>query len=363
MSGSDLDPDDFGAVEAVLRSGRLALGPQAAEFERAVAQYVGTEHAVALSSGTAAVHLLVRAASIGPGDEVLVPSFTFVSSVNPILYEGARPVFVEIRPTDLNLDPADVESKITTSTRAILAVDVFGHPADWRRLEALAARHGLLLIDDCCEAFGAEYRGRKLGSFGLGGAFGFYPNKQLTTGEGGMLVTRDAAIARAARELRNQGREETGAFLSHERLGFNYRMDEMSAALGLSQLARIETLLERRSRVAAWYDERFEGAPGLSLPRVAEDVRKSWFAYVVMLEPGIDRRRFMANLDRRGIPTRAYFPPVHLQPYVRERLATRNGQLPITEALAERTVALPFYGGLSEAEVERVAEACAAAVG
>jgi perosamine synthetase len=363
MSGSDLHPDDIRAVETVLKSGRLALGPQAVEFEHAVARYVGTKHAVALSSGSAALHLLVRAAGVGPGDEVLVPSFTFVSTVNSILYEGACPVFVEIRPTDLNLDPDDVEHRITARTRAILAVDIFGHPADWQALDSLAARHGLILIDDCCEAFGGEYRGRKLGSFGLGGAFGFYPNKQLTTGEGGMLVTGDAAVALAAREMRNQGREDTDAFLSHPRLGFNYRMDEMSAALGLSQLARIETLLQRRSRVAAWYDERLAAVSGLSRPQVAEDVRKSWFAYVVILESSIDRPSFMADLAGRGIPTRAYFPPVHLQPYVRERLATRAGQLPITEALAERTVALPFHGGLDEADVERVARACAAAVG
>jgi len=246
MSAPDISEDDVRAVAEVVRSGQLALGPKTEAFERAIAEYVGVEHAVAVNSGTAALHLIVGALGIGPGDEVLVPSFTFAASVNVVLYERATPVFVEIESDTYNLDPEDLARKVTPRTRGILAVDVFGHPADWDAILNVAEEHGLRVIDDSCEALGAEYRGRKLGQFGDAATFAFYPNKQMTTGEGGMIVTDDDGLAGQCRSLRNQGRGEMGSWLEHERLGYNYRMTEMSAALGLSQMGRIEELLAKR---------------------------------------------------------------------------------------------------------------------
>jgi perosamine synthetase len=354
MSAPDLDETDLQAVLAVLRSGRLALGPRLDQFERALASYVGVRHGVAVSSGTAALHLIVKALGLGPGDQVLVPSFTFAASVNAILYEGAEPVFVDLDPDTCNLDLSDLEARITPRTRAILAVDVFGHPADWDGLERVGARHGLALIDDCCEALGAEYRGRRLGSFGAAGAFAFYPNKQMTTGEGGMVVTQDERLAALCRSCANQGRGAMGPWLRHERLGYNYRMDELSAALGLSQLARLEQFLARRERVARLYGERLAGMAGVRAPRVRPEVRMSWFVYVVTLDEGLDRDRTLAGLERDGVPARGYFAPLHTQPYIRQRFGDLAGTLPRTEAMARRTLALPFHNGLQEAEIDRV---------
>ena len=354
MSASELDASDLEAVLEVLRSGRLALGPETAAFERALAAYVGVPHAVAVNSGTAALHLIVKALDIGPGDEVLVPSFTFAASVNAFLYEGAVPVFVELEPGTCNLDVQDLERRITPRTRAIMAVDVFGHPADWDGLERVARRHGLVVIDDCCEAIGATYRGRRLGSFGVAGAFAFYPNKQMTTGEGGMIVTGDAQLAERCRSCANQGRGAMGPWLQHERLGHNYRMDEMSAALGRSQLSRLDQFLARRARVAGLYTERLAFLPGVRPPVVRRSVGMSWFVYVVTLEEGCDRDRTIAGMEREGVPARGYFAPVHTQPYIRERFGDLRGSLPRTEAIARRTLALPFHNGLGEAEIERV---------
>jgi perosamine synthetase len=353
MSAADLDASDVEAVLEVLRSGRLAMGPRVRAFEEAMADRVGVGHAVAVSSGTAALHLVVQALGLGPGDEVLVPSFTFAASVNVLLYVGARPVFAEVEPRTFNLDPADLEHRITRRTRAILAVDAFGHPADWDALEGVARRHGLLLVDDCCEALGARHRGRPLGSLGAAGAFAFYPNKQMTTGEGGMVVTDDGDLARTCRSLANQGRSEMGSWLRHERLGHNYRMDEMSAALGLSQLARLDDMLARRARVAALYSERLAGLPLLT-PVVLPGMHMSWFVYVVTLDEGFDRDRVIGAMEARGVPARGYFAPIHTQPYVRDRFGDLEGTLPVTEALARRTLALPFHNNLPEAELDHV---------
>jgi perosamine synthetase len=354
MSAPELGDTDIQAVLEVLRSGRLALGPRCAAFEQAMAAYAGVQHAVAVSSGTAALHLIVKALGIGPGDQVLVPSFTFAASVNAFLYEGAEPVFVELDPETCNLDVADLEHRITPRTRAIMAVDAFGHPADWDGLERVAARHGLALIDDCCEAVGAEYKGRRLGSFGAAGAFAFYPNKQMTTGEGGMIVTGDGRLADLCRSCANQGRGAMGAWLQHDRLGHNYRLDEMSAALGLSQLARLDHFLARRERVARQYTERLEALAGVRPPRVLPEVRMSWFVYVVTLDEGLDRDRTIAAMEREGVPARGYFAPVHTQPYIRERFGDLAGTLPVTEAMARRTLALPFHNDLEEQEIDHV---------
>ena len=384
MSAPDITEEDVRAVAEVVRSGRLALGPKTEEFERLVADYVGVKHAVAVSSGTAALHLIVRALGIGPEgsargitrglphgikgmgifhrvksiprDEVLVPSFTFASSVNVILYERATPVFVDIEPDTYNLDPEDLERKVTPRTKAIMAVDVFGHPAEWDEILRIAEKYNLKVIDDSCEALGAEYKGRKLGQFGDAAAFAFYPNKQMTTGEGGVVVTNNAEIAQTCRGLRNQGRGEMGAWLEHERLGYNYRMTEMSAALGVSQIKRIEEILAKRAHVASMYTEHLSGVEGVRPPVVRPYVRMSWFVYVATLREGLERDAVMREMAEKGIPTRGYFSPMHLQPYIRDMLGTHEGMLPVTESVAKHTIALPFYNQLSEKQVETVVD-------
>jgi perosamine synthetase len=367
MSAPEIDESDIAAVVGVLRSGRLSLGPVAERFEALVAEHCGVKNAVAVSSGTAGLHLLVRAAGIGPGDEVLVPSFTFAASVNCILYEGATPVFVDIEPETYNLDCRDLERKLTSRTRAIVAVDCFGHPADWDGIERIARENGLSVIDDSCEALGARYGGRPIGSFGDAATFAFYANKQITTGEGGMIVTDDDRIADLCRSWRNQGRGRMGAWLEHERLGYNYRMDEMSAALGASQMARLDSILAKRAAVARMYDEQLADIGWLVPPRAKDNVSVSWFVYVVTLAGGVDRQSVIEHLAEQGIPSRAYFSPVHLQKYLmelQERGALGDwdwspGSLPLTEFISECTLALPFHSNLTEAEVELVKEALA----
>ena len=353
MSAPDVNEDDCAAVLEVLRSGRLALGPRREELETLVADYVGVRRAVAVSSGTAALHLLVRTLGIGEGDEVLVPSFTFAASVNAVLYERATPVFVDIEPETYNLDPAHLESRIGPRSKAIMAVDVFGHPAPWDEIEGVASRHGLAVIDDSCEALGAEYRGRKLGQFGAGAAFAFYPNKQITTGEGGVIVTNDDRLADLCASLSNQGREG-GPWLSHARLGYNYRLDEMSAALGCSQMKRLESHLAKRAQVAQMYAARLSGVGGVRTPIVRPCVRMSWFVYVVTLDEGADGAAVIAGMERRGVPARVYFTPMHTQPYLKGLPGAAGRDLPVTESIAGRTIALPFHNNLSQLEIELV---------
>lgn len=356
MSAADLDGSDERTVIVALRSGTLGLGPFAEEFERLCARRAGVAHGVAVSSGTAALHLIVRALGIGADDEVLVPSFTFAASMNAFLLEGATPVFLDIEPDTYNLDPADIERKVTSRTKAVMAVDLFGHPAEWDSISESATEHGLLLIDDSCEAIGAKYRGTPVGSYGAAGAFAFYPNKQMTTGEGGMIVTDDAGLAATCRSLRNQGRGEMGLWLEHERLGFNYRLDEMSAALGVSQINRLSGFLMKRSEVAMRYTQMLAPFEWVRPPVVRTHVEMSWFVYVVTLAEGIDRNAVMSRMQEKGVPSRAYFLPLHLQPYVRERYGDLHGTLPITESVAERTLALPFYNNLSPEQADRVVQ-------
>lgn len=357
MASAEIHEDDIEAVANVVRSGRLALGPQAEAFEKLLANYIGVKHAIAVSSGTAALHLLVRALGLGPGDEVLVPSFTFAASVNAILYERATPVFVEVEPETYNLDPDDLARKVTPKTKAIMAVDVFGHPAEWDAILTIAERHGLRVIDDSCEALGAEYKGRKLGQFGDAAAFAFYPNKQITTGEGGIIVTNDETIARLCRSLRNQGRDEMGSWLEHVRLGYNYRLDEMSAALGVSQFKRLEAFLQKREHVARLYTERLQLLDWVRPPVVKPYVRASWFVYVITLAAGLQRDPIMARMAAQGIPARGYFSPIHTQPYIRECFGDLAGTLPLTESIAQRTIALPFHNNLNIEEIETVVAA------
>jgi dTDP-4-amino-4,6-dideoxygalactose transaminase len=361
LGAPDIDSEDERAVLAALRSGILALGPNGTRFEELCAGVAGTAHAVAVSSGTAALHLIAEALPIGPGDTILVPSFTFVASVNSILYAGATPRFVDVEPDTYNIDPEDLEAK-ATGARGLIGVDMFGHPADWDAMKTVADRHDLLMIDDSCEALGSRYRDRPAGSFGAAGAFAFYPNKQITTGEGGMIVTDDDELADVCRSYRNQGRGAMGAGEEHERLGFNYRMDELSAALGVSQIQRLETFRAERAQVAAMYGERLAALDWVRPPVVRDDVEMSWFVYVVTLAPDIDRGGVMDRLASEGIQSRAYFAPVHLQPYIRERFTIREGMLPVTEDVGRRTLALPFHNKISETQVDRVVDALTRAV-
>jgi len=363
MSQPDIHTEDIELVIQVLKSNRLSLGPFLDRFEQSFAAYIGSSHAIAVSSGTAGLHLCIRAADIGPGDEVITTPFSFVASANCILYERATPVFVDIDESSLNIDPRFVSAAVTDRTRAILPVHVFGQPCAMDDLTALSRKHDLVLIEDACEAIGAEFRGRRVGTFGKAAVFGFYPNKQMTMGEGGIITTDDAAWAATFRSLRNQGRTEMGTWLCHERLGFNYRLDEMSAALGLSQLRRIDQLLERRSRIAAFYDALLRDVPGVTLLSPADTTtRLSWFVLVVRLHESISRNSVIDHLSEHGIPTRTYFSPIHLQPYFKEQFGYQNGDFPVAERVARSTLALPFHSNLSDADIEYVATGLKAAV-
>ncbi len=364
LARHDVHAEDIEAVTSVLRSPRLSLGPTTQAFERALADRVGVAHAVAVNSGTSALHLLIRAFGIGPGDDVITTPFSFIASTNCILFESATPVFVDIEPSTLCIDCGLVEAAITSRTKAILAVDVFGHPADWPALSAIAARHDLRVIEDSAEALGSALRGRPCGSFGDAGVFGFYPNKQITTGEGGAVVTDSAATAELCRSMADQGRGDA-EWLHHARLGYNYRLDEMSAALGLSQLGRLDDIVRARARVAAAYMKALSDIDDIVLPSVADGVAMSWFVFVVRLSERCgraDRDRVLQTLSSAGIGCRDYFQPIHLQSFVREALGTRPGQFPVTESVADRTIALPFYPQMRAADVERVARVLREAV-
>jgi len=354
LSGPDITEREIAAVTAVLRTPRLSMGPEVEAFERALAERVGVAHAVAVNAGTSALHLAMLAAGLGPGDEVVTTPFSFIASANSVLFVGARPVFVDIDPVTLNLDVAAVEAAVTERTKALLAVHVFGLPCDMTRLMTIARRHELLVIEDACEALGATWSGRPAGRFGQSATFAFYPNKQITTGEGGALVTDDAAVAGLARSLRNQGRAADGGWLAHERIGYNYRLDELSAALGRVQLDRLDEILARRAAVAARYAERLAAMPAVQPLADVPGAVRSWFVYVVRLPRDVDRDAVMAHLRAAGVECQAYFAPIHLQPPYVERFGYAEGNFPVTEDAARRTLALPFRTGLTENEMDTV---------
>jgi perosamine synthetase len=351
-------------VLEVLRSGRLSLGPTGERFEREFASWLGVEDAVAVSSGTTALHLGVRALGWGSGDEVLTSPFSFVASANCLLYEGARPVFCDVDPVTLNLDPAAAEAAVGERTKGILPIHIFGYPAAMPELEAIAARHDLGLLEDACEAFGAiDSEGRAVGSRGNLATFAFYANKQLTTGEGGMIVPTDAETAARLRSERNQGRAADMGWLDHGGLGFNYRLPDLAAALGVAQLERLDSMLAGRSRVVALYEQGLADIEGLRTP--AEErgkERRSWFVYVVRLPNEADRDATIAHLAEEGIASKAYLPCIHLFPHLRE-LGYSEGQFPVAEAAAAHSLALPFFPTMSESQVERVCHGLAAALG
>jgi perosamine synthetase len=332
-------------------------------FERSLAERVGAPHVAAVSSGTAGLHLAVRLAGLGEGDEVVTSPFSFVASANCILYEGATPVFADIDPRTLNLDPAAVEAVVTPRTKAILAVDIFGYPAEYAELETIAEGHGLKIVEDACEALGAEYEGRPVGSRGAPAVFAFYPNKQMTTGEGGAVAVATEEEWELLKSLSNQGRSDSGEWLTHSRLGYNYRLDDLSAALGLAQVEKLGRILELRAEVAARYGELLVGMEGVELPLADDaDHRRSWFVYVVRLAEEIDRNGVMAKLAAQGIASKPYLPSIHLQPYWRERFGTREGMLPVSEDASRRSLALPFHTRLEPADQERVVEALASSL-
>lgn len=359
LSAPDITEAEIEAVVNVLRTPQLSLGPTLEVFERATADYLGARHAVGVNSGTSGLHLCIRCLGIGPGDEVIVPSFTFIAAANVIRMERATPVFVDIAPATLNLDPEKVEAAITHKTRAILVVHTFGRPADMTALLAIAQRHRLRVIEDACEAIGAEDHGRKVGAIGDAGVFAFYPNKQITTGEGGMLVTNDAQLSAMAKALRNQGRGNPGEWLEHTLVGYNYRLSEMQCALGLEQLYRVESILTRRAELAAMYDRQLRGNPDLVLPELhISSGRISWFVYVVRLSDRLQRHHrdaIIAALRRQGIGCGRYFAPIHLQPAYRA-LPTSDDPLTVTEYIGARTIALPFFNRISSAAVREVCD-------
>jgi perosamine synthetase len=358
-----LDEREEELVVEVLRSGRLSLGPTIDAFEEGFAEVVDAPHAVAVSSGTAGLHLLCVAAGVGRGDEVVTSPYSFVASANCAVYEGATPVFADIDPRTLNLDPAAVEAAVTERTRAIVAVDIYGYPCELDELRAICDRHGLALIQDACEALGARYRGRPVGSHGTSAVFAFYPNKQMTTGEGGMVTTHSGEEARLLRSLRNQGRADSGGWLEHVRLGFNYRIDDVRAAIGLGQLEKLSEILPARAAVAARYRAFLSGVPGLALPcEDDEEHERSWFVYVVTLPEGVDRESVIAVLDARGVQTARYLPCIHLQAYMRERFGYGPGLCPVAEETSARTLALPFHARLDDDDVAYVADALVAAL-
>lgn len=344
-------------VLEVLRSGRLSLGPKLGEFEQAFAARVGAAHASAVSSGTAGLHLAVRGAGIAAGDEVLTTPFSFVASANCVLYEGARPVFCDIDPRTLNIDPDAAAAAVGPRTTGLLPVHIFGYPADIPALERLAAQRGLWIVEDACEALGATHAdGIAVGARGNPAVFAFYANKQLTTGEGGMVCCGDSVLKARYDSERNQGRAPDMGWLDHDRLGFNYRLSDIAAAIGAVQAERLPELLDRRARAAALYGEALAGIEGLELPCPdADGIRRSWFVYVVQLPPSVDRDATIRALAASGIEAKPYLPAIHLMSFYRERFGWREGQFPVCEDISRRSLALPFFAQMTESQIERVA--------
>ena len=379
MSSPDLTDLERQAVQDVLNTPTLSMGPHTPAFENTFCDLTGAKHAIAVNSGTAGLHLCVRAAGIGEGDLVITTPFSFVASSNVLLFENAVPVFVDIDPRTGNIDtlllteaardlaeggkkadkwlPRKGSGK-KRALKALLPVDVFGQPADHDPIQKIAKHLDLKVIEDSCEALGATYKGKQAGTFGESAVFAFYPNKQITTGEGGVIITSDDKAADFMRALRNQGRAPGDTWLQHTYLGYNYRIDEMSAALGTVQMRRLDELLKKRDRVAGWYNERLSEIPMIETPIVdTNTTRMSWFVYVIRFDKSIDRDALVKRLDARGIPARPYFAPIHLQPYMVERFGYRAGDFPVTEDLGNRSLALPFSGVMTEEQVEHV---CAA---
>lgn len=362
LSSPDIVEKDIESVVGVMKTRYLSIGPKVVEFEKRMSSFTGTKHAVAVNSGTSALHLIIKGMGIGEGDVVITTPFSFIASSNCILFERGRPLFVDIEKDTLNLDANKVEEKLENlskeeleKVKALLVVDAFGQPADWDRFKEIGKKYNLKLIEDSAEALGAEYKGKRAGSLGEVGVFAFYPNKQISTGEGGILVTDDEELARLARSMRSQGRGESGEWLDHERLGYNFRMDELSAALGCSQMERIEEILEKRAKVAGMYGEKLAEAEEVKVPFIADYVNKmSWFVYVVRLDGKTNRDKVIKYLNEEGVQCKPYFTPIHLQPFYKKMFGYKRGDFPITEDITGRTIALPFFNNLKEEQIDYV---------
>jgi len=353
LSRPDITEAEIEAVSEVLRTPNLSLGPKLAEFEKAFCQYVGRKYAVAVNSGTSGLFLCLEAMGIGRGDEVITTPFTFIATSNTIMMTGAKPVFVDIDPASLNIDSAKIEKAITSKTKAIMPVEVFGNPAGMDKVCDIARKHNLRVVEDSCEGLGSILNGKKVGAFGDVCVFAFYPNKQMTTGEGGMILTDDEPLAQMCASLRNQGRGRGAGWLAHQRLGYNYRLCDINCALGIVQLSRLEEFVEKRRAVARMYKQLLAGDDRIEVPDEPKGVRMSWFVFVIRLRKGYtktQRDALLKKLIGRGIQAGNYFPPVHLQPFMVEQFGYKEGDFPITESVCERTIALPFHNNLSAEE-------------
>ncbi|MBY0508258.1 MAG: DegT/DnrJ/EryC1/StrS family aminotransferase [Bryobacteraceae bacterium] len=367
LSSPDVSPQDRQLVLDVLSGPTLSLGPMLPAFEKALAAAAGTQYAVAVNSGTSALHLCVKAAGLGAGDEVITSPFSFVASSNCLLFEGAMPRFVDIDPETYNIDPALIPGAVNERTRGVLPIHVFGRPCDMETINHLAARKNWVVIEDSCEAIGASINGKLAGSFGQSACFAFYPNKQITTGEGGALITDDERVARLAKSWRNQGRGDGGSWLQHERLGYNYRLSDVNCALGIGQLSRLDSILQMRESVAREYTARLAEVPEVIVPApVKEGTVMSWFVYVIRLRDEFsraDRDRILESLRGEGIGCNNYFSPIHLQDFYQKEFGYRRGDFPVTELVADRTIALPFFNHLSPAQMETVVASLKRAIG
>ena len=357
LAKPDITQREIDAVMEVMKSGILSIGPKIKEFEKRIAESTGVKYAVAVNSGTSALHIIVKALGIGEGDEVITTSFSFVASTNCFMMEGAKPVFVDIDPRTLNMNIDGIEEKITKKTKAILAVDVFGQPMDMKKLREIADKYNLYLIEDSCEAIGSVYDGDKAGSLADAAVFAFYPNKQITTGEGGIIVTNNEEIALMSKSLRSQGREITGFWLHHERLGYNYRMSELQAAVGCIQVDRLEEIVEKRQVVADMYNKELSAIQGITIPYIDTKVTiMSWFVYVIQVEEKIDRDRMMLHLKDNGVECKPYFTPIHVQPYMVEEFGYEEEDYPVSADIGRRSIALPFHNDITMDEVKYVAK-------
>jgi perosamine synthetase len=359
LSRPDITEKEVLAVTEVLRGPDLSLGPKLVEFENAFARYIGTKRAVAVNSGTSGLYLCLLALGIGPGDEVITTPFTFIATSNVIMMAGARPIFVDIEPESMNIDADLIERKITKKTKAIILVEVFGNPAGFDKICQIADEHKLIVLEDSCEALGSSLNGKKAGTFGKMSVFAFYPNKQITTGEGGMILTDDDGLANVCISLRNQGRANAGGWLNHERLGYNFRLSDINCALGMAQLSRIDEMSRKRKQVAKWYQEELAGDERFIVPAEPAGCDINWFVFVIRLDDRFSRQnrdevlRMMRNAD---IQVGNYFTPVHLQPFMVKQFGFKPGDFPITESIADRTIALPYYNNLAKAEVKIVCD-------
>ena len=364
LSSQDITQAEIDAVVEVMRSDRLSIGPKLDAFEEALAACVGRKYGIGVNSGTSGLHLCVKSLGIGPGDEVITTPFSFISTTNCLLFENATPVFVDIDPESYNMDPDAIEAAITPRTKAILPVEVFGNTAHFDTYEQIARKHGLQFIEDSCEALGGSLNGRPAGGFGDCGVFAFYPNKQITTGEGGMIVTDSEDIRDMCVSLRNQGRA-TEAWLSHARMGYNYRMSEITAAVGMVQVQRLDEILTRRRDAAEMYNEALGDVQELHLPPMVDRESASWFVYVVRLDDSFvqsDRDAIIDRLREGGVACSNYFVPIHTQPFITEKLGVGDGDFPLTEHLAARTIALPFFARITAEQIDRIKTALVEAI-